>query len=103
MFSSWKLLSSSESTSNSHTIAASLSTATSSTTPILNQIQQQIQQHELLTQRIWFSIGVVLEVAVDEEAAVVWKLEADSLEISAKVEEVAVVGAEVGVGRVGAI
>ena len=51
-----------------------LSTATSSTTLILNQIQQQIQQHELLTQRIWFSIGVVLEVAVDEEAAVVWEL-----------------------------
>ena len=73
----------------------------SSTTPILNQIQQQIQQHELLTQRIWFSIGV--EVAVDEEAALVWELEVDSLEISAIVEEVAVVGAEVGVGRVGAI
>ena len=69
----------------------------------VNKIQQQIQQHELLTQRIWFSIGVVLEVAVDEEAAIVWELEVDSLEISAIVEEVAVVGAEVGVGRVGAI
>ena len=45
----------------------------------------------------------MLEVAVDEEAAVVWELEVDSLEISAIVEEVAVVGAEVGVGRVGAI
>ena len=45
----------------------------------------------------------MLEVAIDEEAAVVWELEADSLEISAIVEEVAVVGAEVGVGRVGAI
>ena len=65
-------------------------------------MQQQIQQHELLTQRIWFSIGVVLEVAVDE-VAVVWELEVDSLDISAIVEEVAVVGAEVGVGRVGAI
>ena len=52
---------------------------------------------------IWFSIGVVLEVAVDEEAAVVWELEFESLEISAIVEEVAVVGAEIGVGRVGAI
>ena len=68
-----------------------------------NQIQHQIQQHELLTQRIWFSIGVVLEVAIDEEAAVVWELEVYSLEILAIVEEVAVVGAEVGVGRVGAI
>ena len=45
----------------------------------------------------------MLEVAVDKEAAVVWELEVDSLEISAIVEEVAVVGAEVGVGRVGAI
>ena len=44
----------------------------------------------------------MLEVAVDEEAAIVWELEVDSLEISAIVEEVAVVGAEVGVGRVGA-
>ena len=44
----------------------------------------------------------MLEVAVDEEAAVVWELEVDSLEISATVEEVAVVGEEVGVGRVGA-
>ena len=51
-------------------LAASSSTAPSSTTPILNQIQRQIQQHELLTQRFWFSIGVVL-VAVDEEATVV--------------------------------
>ena len=41
----------------------------------------------------------MLEVAVDEEAAVVWELENDSLEISAIVEEVAVVG----VGRIGAI
>ena len=45
----------------------------------------------------------MLEVAVDKEAAKVWELEVDSLEISAIVEEVAVVGAEVGVGRVGAI
>ena len=45
----------------------------------------------------------MLEEAVDEEAAMVWELEVDSLEISAIVEEVAVVGAEVGVGRVGAI
>ena len=41
---------SNESTSNSHTTADSSSTATSSTAPIINQIQQQIQQHELLTQ-----------------------------------------------------
>ena len=45
----------------------------------------------------------MLEVAVDEEATVVWELEVDSLEISAIVEEVAVVGVEVDVGRVGAI
>jgi hypothetical protein len=45
------------------------STAITNTTPILNQIQQQIQQQGLLTQLIWFSISVVLEVAVDEEAA----------------------------------
>ena len=45
----------------------------------------------------------MLEVAVDEEAAVVWELEVDLLDISAIVEEVAVVGTEVGVGRVGAI
>ena len=38
----------------------------------------------------------MLEVAVDEESAVVWELEVDSFEISAIVEEVAVVGAEVG-------
>ena len=42
---------------------------------------------------------VIRKVAVDEEAAVVWELEDDSLEISAILEEVAVVG----VGRVGAI
>ena len=34
----------------------------------------------------------MLEVAVDEEATVVRELEVDSLEISAIVEEVAVVG-----------
>ena len=45
----------------------------------------------------------MLEKGVDEESAVVWELEVDPLEISAIVEEVAVVGAEVGVGRVGAI
>ena len=45
---------------------------------------------------IWFIIGAVLEVAVNEESAVVWELEVDSFEISARVEEVAVVGAEVG-------
>ena len=44
----------------------------------------------------------MLEEAVDEEEAIVWELEVDSLETSAIVEEVAVVGAEVGVGRVGA-
>ena len=57
------------STSNSHITADSSSTATSSAAPIINQIQQQIQQQGLLTQLIWFSISVVLEVAVDEEAA----------------------------------
>ena len=45
----------------------------------------------------------MLEEAVDKEADKVWELEVDSLEISAIVEEVVVVGAEVGVGRVGAI
>ena len=45
----------------------------------------------------------MLGVAVDEEAAVVWELEVDSLAISAIVEEGALVGAEVSVGRVGAI
>ena len=45
----------------------------------------------------------MLEVAVDKEAAEVWELEVDSLEISAIVEEVARVGTEVDVGRVGAI
>ena len=45
----------------------------------------------------------MLDIAVDEEAAIVWELDVDSLEISAIVEEVAVVGAEVGVCRVGAI
>ena len=50
---------------------------------------------------IWFIIGAVLEVAVNEESAVVWELEVDSFEISARVEEVAVVGAEVGGWSVG--
>ena len=36
---------------------------------------------------------IVLERAVDEEAGVVWESEVDSLEISAIVEEVVVVGA----------
>ncbi len=77
---------SSESTSNSHAIA------TSSTTPILNQIRCVKSSCRWICCCIWFSIGVVLEVAVDEEAAVVWELEVDSLEISTIVEEVAVVG-----------
>ncbi len=45
---------------------------------------------------IWFIIDAALDVAVDEESAVVWELEVESIEISAIVEEVAVVGGEVG-------
>ena len=49
--------------------------------------------------------GLVLVLCwnVDEEAAIVWDLEVDSLEISVIVEEVAAVDAVVGVGRVGVI